>query len=128
MGIHGGLVDRLAKHRFVHVVGATAGDEEAARIQQSEGPEVDLLVSGQRLGHRRLVLREGGGVEHDGVVAGAVPFEVAQLVEHVGLSRGEVGDAVGGGVAGDPGDRVGRDVERFDAVQRGASASAKPPL
>src|SRR6187431_2155430 len=109
MGIGGGVKHRLAEHSLVHVVGTTAGNQVAAWGQQAQCPEVDLLVPGQGVGDRGLVLGKGRGVKDDGVVTGAVAFEVAQLVEHVRLAGRQVRDAVGGGVGGDAGDGVGRD-------------------
>ena len=67
-------------------------------LQQLQRPQVDLLVAGQRLRHRGLVLGERRRVEHDGVEALAAALELAQLVEHVHGARLDVGDAVARGV------------------------------
>ena len=105
--------NRLREHRFVDVIGAAAGDQEPARVEQPKSSEVDFLVAGQRVRNRRLVLGEGRRVQDDGVVAGAFALEVAQLIEDVGFARRQVGDAIGGGVGGNPLDGVRRNVQRL---------------
>ena len=82
-GVRGRLGDDVEEHGFGDVVGAAAGHQEAARFEQLERAQVDLLVAGQRLADRRLVLGERRRIEHDRLEARGDAFELAQLVEDV---------------------------------------------
>src|SRR4029079_19727480 len=43
VAVDGGFVEDLSERRLVHVVGAAAGHKVPSRVQQTEGPQVDLL-------------------------------------------------------------------------------------
>src|SRR5262249_35664229 len=47
-GVHRGRRQHVGERRLADVVGAAAGHEEAARPEQLERAEVDLLVAGER--------------------------------------------------------------------------------
>src|SRR5437763_4743227 len=93
-----------------------------AWIEEPHRAEVDFLVAGHRVRNRRLVLREGGGVEDDRVVACTDALEAPQLVEHVDLARLEVRDAVADRIRADPLDGVGGNVERLRLGTRAREA------
>ena len=70
-------------------------------------PLAESVVDPHGVGNRGLVLGEGGGVQDDGVVAGAFTLEVAQLIEDVGFARRQVANPIGQGVGRYPLDGVG---------------------
>src|SRR5436190_22912417 len=107
------LVNNRRKHLLVDVVRTAARYKVPARIQQPHRPEVDLLVTSDRIRNRRLVLGERRRVENDGVVARTGTLEPPQLVEDVDLARLQVRHAVPNGVAADAGHRIRGDVERL---------------
>jgi hypothetical protein len=86
-----GLVEDRSEQLLADVVRAAARHEAAARREQAHGVQVDVLVAGDGVRNRRLVLGEGGRVEHDRVVAFAGTLQPAQLVEDVGLAGTERG-------------------------------------
>src|SRR5437773_5899159 len=79
---------------LVDMIGARAGDQAAARLEQLEGAEVDLLVPAHGLLDRVLALGEGGRVEDHGVEALAAVVQIPQEVEDVGLASGDVREPV----------------------------------
>ena len=125
MGVGRGLKHRLGEHPLVHVIGTTARNQVAPWSQQAQGPQVDFLVPGQGVLDRGLVLGEGRGVQDDGVVAPALPFQMPELVKDVSLAGRHVGDAVGRGVGGDAGHGVGRHIERLHRPAPGRQGQGK---
>src|SRR5207249_7619951 len=92
-----------------HVVRARERRQYAARLEEPDGAQVDLLVAAQRALERAAAARERRRVEHDETEARARAVEPPQLVEGVGVAdlraRGhaverEVVDGAGQGVLG----------------------------
>lgn len=115
-GVEGGGGDGLQEHAFADVVGAGAGDEHAAAVEQAEGAEIDVLIAGERFLHGAAGFREGGRVEDDGVEAAVGLGVLCEELEDVGFAPLDVVDFVGGGVfpGAVEGGRGG--IESFDAI------------
>src|SRR5262245_40688720 len=83
-GVARGVGERLQKQFLADVVRTRAGDQDAARIQQSQRAQVDLLVAAQRRLYSAAVFGEGRRVEDDRVETLARVVVIAQQVEDVG--------------------------------------------
>ena len=77
--VNGGFVHDFREQRFADVVRTAASHEHAPWIQQLDGAQINLFVAGARVRDRRLVLRKGRRVEHDGVEPLAEPLQSAKL-------------------------------------------------
>ena len=57
-------------HKFAlpDVVRAGTGDQDPARAQHLQGPQVQLFVTAKRGLQGAAAARKGGGIEHDSVV------------------------------------------------------------
>ena len=84
----------LRKGGFVDVIRAAARDEESARLEELQRPQVDFLVAGERLRNRAFALGKRRRIEHDGVEPFAHPFERTQLVEHIRRPHAHIRQAV----------------------------------
>src|SRR5262245_38334243 len=98
-GVARGFGERSQKQFLADVVRARAGDQNAARIQQSQRPQIDLLVTTQRRLNGAAVFGEGRRIENDRVETLARVVVIAQLVEDVGRDEFDVCDVVEFGVA-----------------------------
>src|SRR5713101_1338000 len=83
--IPGGACDHIEILGGADVVGAAAGDQNAAGTQHLERPQVELFVAAKGSFQAALVLGEGGRIEHDGVVPASGVGVVPQQVEGVGF-------------------------------------------
>ena len=69
VGVKGGRGEHFEEVLLADVVGAGAGDEDAAGAEHLEGAEVEFLVAAEGGVEIALALGEGGRIEDDGVVA-----------------------------------------------------------
>ena len=118
VGVEGGAGEHFQEIGLANVVGAGAGDEDAAGAKHLEGAEVELFVAAEGGVEVALRFGEGGRVEDDGVVAAVGGGVVLEQVEGVGLDPFDffafeaglveggvlVGDFEGGAGAVDSGD------------------------
>jgi len=108
--------DHLLKERRIHAAGAGKGEQCAARAQQLDGQQVDVLVGPRGVRH---VLPRGGkpGRVEDDQVEGAAPVAVlAQHLKDIALDAGvgRASQALQGQVAAGQRQRVGRAVQALD--------------
>src|SRR5208282_539961 len=68
VGVESGAAQHLLEIGLTDVVGAGAGDQDAAGSKHLQGAQVELLVAAQGGIEVALALGEGRGVEDDGVV------------------------------------------------------------
>src|SRR6185503_17168000 len=107
----GGSGQHFLKSRASDVIGTRGGEESPARIQNAKSPQVDLVVSPERLGDRTLGLGEGGWVEDDEVEAPPLSLPASQEIERVSLEKLDVGHAIEPGVLPPALEGVGTRVE-----------------
>src|SRR5262249_14516118 len=94
-GVAGGVAYHGLECVLAHVVRTRERRQHAARLEQPDGAQVDLLVTAQRAFERAAAAREGRWVEHDQAEALAGGVQAARLVEGVGVATlGAGGDAV----------------------------------
>ncbi len=70
VGVKGGGGEHFEEVGLADVVGAGAGDEDAAGAEHLEGAEIEFLVAAEGGVEIALALGEGGRVENDRVVVG----------------------------------------------------------
>ena len=122
------VVDDLGERRLVDVVRTAAGHERAARVEQLQRAQVDLLVA-------------GSGLRRPPPCSSRTPADRARSCRTARRrrsrprsssntlpTRASTCDAVARGVLPQPGDGVLGDVDRDRLRHVAASASAKPPL
>ena len=85
MGIEGGVCKHFEEVGPADVVGAGAGDEDAAGPKHFQSAQVELLVAAQGSVEVALGFGEGGRVEDDGVVAAVGGRVVLEQIKGVGL-------------------------------------------
>lgn len=128
VGVVGSLGDDLEEKGFGNVVGAGAGEEEAARLENLEGAKIDLLVAAVSSRDAVAILGKGRGVENYGVEA--TPRIVVFLEEVKCVSLPEVN--VRGGVqlliAFGGLDGSGCHVDGFDAIALVCDGQREPSL
>src|SRR5579863_1692959 len=76
------------------MVGARAGDQQAARLEQLQRPEIDLLISAMSRRDAVAVLGKSGGIENDHLEAAANLVVLLEDVEGVALAEADVRDRV----------------------------------
>jgi hypothetical protein len=124
-GVEGGFGDDGEQHGFAHVVGAGAGDEDAAGGEQFEGAEVDFLVAAGGGVEAGAGFGEGGRVEDDGRERLVAVLFGGEEVEDVGFAEVDVGEAVEGGVGAGAGDGGGGGVDGGDRVAAGGEVEGE---
>ena len=82
-GIERGAGDDLLEQVFADTAGAGVGGEQAARPEQFEGEQVDVLLAARGLFGERGGGGELGRVEDDEVEAAPLVAQFAQRLEHV---------------------------------------------
>ena len=96
LGIHAGIQgsrgDDLLEQGRIHPAGAGTGDQQAARAQQLEGQQVDILVAAGGLLGLGGGRGELGRVEHDQVEGTRLVTEFAQELEDIPFQDGVTGD------------------------------------
>src|SRR5262245_44088627 len=85
-----GSRQHLLKRWASDVVRAGCSEQRSPRLQDSESPQVDLVVSPECLGDRTLGLGEGGWIEDDEIEAAALSLPAPQEVEGVSLEKFDV--------------------------------------
>jgi hypothetical protein len=90
VGVESGRTEHLEEVRLADVVGAGAGDEDAAGAKHLEGAKIEFFVAAQGGVEIALGLGKGGRVENDGVVAASLLRTswrsiVLEQIEGVGL-------------------------------------------
>lgn len=85
-------LQHLKKERLVHAVRAAAGDVLSLGVSAVAGPQVDLLVAGERPVDRRLVLRDAVVSTTASLILRATDVEFAQFVKHVAFPDLDVFD------------------------------------
>ena len=85
MGVKCGTGKHFQEVGLADVVGAGAGDEDAAGTEHLEGPEIEFFVAAQGSVEVALALGERGWVENDGVVAAVGGGVVLEEVKGVGF-------------------------------------------
>src|SRR5579864_8971776 len=93
-GIDSCFCEDLQKQRLWDVVGAGARDEEAARLQQLQGTQVNLLIAA--LGGRDAVaiLGESRWIQDDHLELAAHLVVLLQNVEGIAFAKIDVGDGI----------------------------------
>ena len=131
VGVKCGAGEHFQEIGLSYVVGAGAGDEDAAGAEHFEGAEIELFVAAQGGVEVALALGERGWVENDGVVVtvgggvvleevkgvGFDPFNLFSFQELV-VERGVLVGYFEGGTGA---------VDASDLRARGARWRAKPP-
>ncbi len=113
------------KRGLAHVVGAGAGDQDAAGREQAQGAQVDLLVAGDGGVEIAAALGEGRRIEHDQRKLPAGGRVAGEQVEDVGLVEVDVGDPVGLGVGAGGGERGAGAVDRFHGFALGGQVQGE---
>ncbi len=93
--VQSGLGDDFKQHRLADVMGAGAGDQNAARFEKLEGAQIDLLITLCRVVEHFAGFREGGRVQDDHLV---LAVDAGEKIENIGLAELDVRDVVRAGV------------------------------
>ncbi|ABA48730.1 hypothetical protein BURPS1710b_0391 [Burkholderia pseudomallei 1710b] len=111
--------DDLLEQVHVDRAGARVREQQAARAQQLQAAQVDVLVRARRAIDAVARRRELRRIEHDQVEALAFVDEAAQRLERVGVEplRARGVEAVRGDVALRERERVARRIDRHDPLR-----------
>ena len=101
VGIMGRFGEHFEKVCWVDMVGAGAGDQDAAGAKHLQGAEVELFVAAEGGIEGAFTFGEGGWIENDGVIALAGGSVVLEQIEGVGLDPFDVLAIEGGIPVGD---------------------------
>ena len=126
VSIQGGVGEHFQETRLVDVIGARAGDQNAAGAKHLEGAEVQFLVAAESRIEVALGFGEGGRVEHNRIVVVTCGGVILEQVEGVGLNPLDFAMIEGGVLVGDFEGRAGA-VHPGDVRAARAKWSAKPP-
>ena len=85
VGVAGGVGEHFEEIGLADVVGAGAGDQDAAGAKHLQGAQVEFFVAAEGGIEVALALGEGGRIENDGVVALAGGGVVLEQIEGVGF-------------------------------------------
>ena len=85
MGVAAGVCDYFHELCFTHVVGTGAGHQHSARPQHLQGAKIEFLVAAEGRFEVLAALREGRGIQNDGVVPPSSSRIVLQKIESVRL-------------------------------------------
>ena len=118
-GIERGFRHHFEQHGFAHVVRARAGDQHAAGREQTQGAQVDLLVTGGRRLEVAPRFREGRRIEHHDRELAAGGSVAGQQLERVRVAELDVGDGVGRGIDARGGQRRFGTVDGLDRLAPG---------
>ena len=91
MSVTGSIGQHFEEIGLADVVGAGAGDEDAARAKHLQGAQVEFFVAAERRVKVALGLGEGGRIENDGVIALPGSGVVLEQVEGVGFDPFDFG-------------------------------------
>src|SRR5262249_5258691 len=114
------------KGRFRHMMGATAGNQDAAILNNAHGPVVDFLVAANGTLEALLIFSKGRGVEDDGVVPAALGGSVAKVVKDVRLNALNIGKSVSADIGFSKTNIRCRDIHRLDALTNIGDLKRKP--
>jgi len=117
-GVHRGIADGIKEAFSRDVMRTGPGGEDAARFEEFQGAEMDLLVAAEGVAKVLLAAGEGRRIEDDEV---ETIFARLEEVEGIGFDGWEV-ELVEAGIGMDGHDGVGGDVDAGDGGCPGAGA------